>query len=588
MSEAANSHLDPNLSASSAPSSSAETASHPLAAAPVTVDAVEDEWQTVDLPGAISVEAILAGKVSLAEIPATPELAEADHSPAAIAQLDQENAALREQLQQLEQDLTQAQIELQLEIARSLYAPSAAVTIAPEANPSTTELPDAAALPQLGQLAQELELAQQAAQRQQILVETLTNQLHSSQERIAQLERECALTQQRYNEQMQQLLQSENTCRDLRMRLMRQQQHTLQFKAALEKCLDMPAALQQHPFVQNLALDDQTDSSLDMSAANPFGHAPFVPKAHPVKPWSTEGEATEGFYTTAGSDLSGLPNLLSRLRSTDDLENESGQVSHNFELTSTSLTPVAAEFGMAALPADAPQQIGELLNLMFPEAVEPPVEVIAAVPPAPEAIFDLNPFMEAGEVMATESEPPIVTEMLPPVAMPQPSGINMWDDLAQLIDPVTATEPTAVTPITTDSPSSTAVAELRAANSLNLPSESIAASEPDSEPTAIPDQRPTNRPILLAFPSVNAAAAVNAATELSPEPDSIAAHPSATWTAYQLDESSQLDAIDSAPVSFDAASAIPANWPSPVLYPLRPTKRLKSLAAVELPTFRRG
>lgn len=269
MSEAANSHLDPNLSASSAPSSSAETASHPLAAAPVTVDAVEDEWQTVDLPGAISVEAILAGKVSLAEIPATPELAEADHSPAAIAQLDQENAALREQLQQLEQDLTQAQIELQLEIARSLYAPSAAVTIAPEANPSTTELPDAAALPQLGQLAQELELAQQAAQRQQILVETLTNQLHSSQERIAQLERECALTQQRYNEQMQQLLQSENTCRDLRMRLMRQQQHTLQFKAALEKCLDMPAALQQHPFVQNLALDDQTDSSLDMSAANP-------------------------------------------------------------------------------------------------------------------------------------------------------------------------------------------------------------------------------------------------------------------------------------------------------------------------------
>jgi hypothetical protein len=84
-----------------------------------------------------------------------------------------------------------------------------------------------------------LESSHQAAQRQQILIETLSEQLQSSQERIAQLERECALTQQRYNEQSHQLLQAANTCRELRTRLHRQQRQTLQFKAALEKSLEM-------------------------------------------------------------------------------------------------------------------------------------------------------------------------------------------------------------------------------------------------------------------------------------------------------------------------------------------------------------
>lgn len=579
MSEAANSHFDPDLSESSVSVSSMEAVSHPPE--PITVTSGEDDWQTVNLPGAVSVDAILAGAVNLAEIAALDPSTAAIPSTPTIAQLDQENSILREQIQQLEQDLTQAQIELQLEIARSLYSqPTAPIAAADPSHPTTESL-DAAA-PQLEQLAQELELAQQAAQRQQILVETLTNQLHSSQERIAQLERECALTQQRYNEQMQQLLQSENTCRDLRMRLMRQQQHTLQFKAALEKCLDMPAALQQHSFMQHFEVDEQAVSNPE-AAVNQLGHAPFVPKAHPVKPWSTEADSAEGFYTTAGFDLSGLPNLLSRLRHSEDLEIDREQDSSLLDLAGNPVNhPNAAGLGAAPLPADEPEQIGELLDLMFPDASEAPVEAIVATTPTAEPIFDLSPFMAAGEVTAPAIEPIPEPEMHPAAAMPQPTGASMWDDLAQLID---STDPAATTELDTESeatPTPTSVAGFLAVDTLNRSADERAESEPPATPMS-----PSPRPILLAFPSAHMATAVKASAELSSEPDNIAAHDSSTW-AYQLDQSGPLDSTATAPANFETASAIPANWPSPVLYPLRPTKRLPSLAAVELPTFRRG
>ncbi|MGI0484788.1 hypothetical protein ACN4EK_05065 [Pantanalinema rosaneae CENA516] len=587
MSEAANSPFDPDLSASSASVSPPEISSPALTSEPTaiaaaeSIESVEDDWQTVDLPGAISVDALLAGEVNLVEMAATPAPSVPVPASDAIAQLHQENATLREQIQQLEQDLTQAQIELQLEIARSLYTQSASVTIATAASPSPAEPPDATnTVPAIEQLTQELELAQQAAQRQQILVETLTNQLNSSQERVAQLERECALTQQRYNEQMQQLLQSENTCRDLRMRLMRQQQHTLQFKAALEKCLDMPAALQQHPFVQNFELDDQATSNPDLEG-HQVGHAPFVPKAHPVKPWSTEADSTEGFYTTAGFDLSGLPNLLSKLRPSDDWEDGSEQGSHSYTQIGDPVQPLTeAEVASEPLAADAPEQIGELLNLMFPDSTEVPIEPIAAAP-TPDPIFDLSPFMEAGAVVTPAIEQP-PTEAAPLAATPQTSAGNMWDDLAQLIDPATPDPSGSSTH--PDRPLPTPEPDLLAAATLNSAS---ADDHTDLELPTPPVQRQSSRPILLAFPATSMTASVTPSPEPPSVPESVAAHSSATWTAYAIEEASQLD-TDAAPANFEDPNAVPANWPSPVLYPLRPTKRLKSLAAVELPTFRRG
>ncbi len=132
---------------------------------------------------------------------------------------------------------------------------------------------------QLTRLFHALESSHQAAQRQQILIETLSEQLQSSQERVAQLERECALTQQRYNEQSHQLLQAANTCRELRTRLHRQQQQTLQFKTALEKSLEMPST---RPTIEQ--------QSRHRSG---FGAPSVVPKAQPIQPWSAEPEVVE-------------------------------------------------------------------------------------------------------------------------------------------------------------------------------------------------------------------------------------------------------------------------------------------------------
>ena len=101
MSEAANSPFDPDLSASNASVSSTETVADALTSEPISiasVESVEDDWQTVDLPGAISVDAILAGAVNLVEMAATPEPSVTIPSSDAIAQLDRENATLREQI----------------------------------------------------------------------------------------------------------------------------------------------------------------------------------------------------------------------------------------------------------------------------------------------------------------------------------------------------------------------------------------------------------------------------------------------------------------------------------------------------------
>ncbi len=180
----------------------------------------------------------------------------------ALAQkMRQRNRSLIEQVNQLKGALKQQQEVLKLEKTRSQQQE---ITLAQQTEEFNT------LHEQLARLFNALESSHQASVRQQILIETLSEQLQSGQERIAQLERECSFTQQRYNEQSHQLLQAGNTCRDLRSRLQRQQQQTLQFKAALEKSLEMPKAADTQPPQRG-----------------------FVPKAQPIQAWSAETDVVE-------------------------------------------------------------------------------------------------------------------------------------------------------------------------------------------------------------------------------------------------------------------------------------------------------
>src|SRR5919199_1875807 len=186
----------------------------------------------------------------------------------ALAQkMRQRNRHLHDQVTELRQALKERQEALHLELLRSR---DREMLMAQQAEDMNT------VQEQLGRLFHALESSHQAAQRQQILIETLSEQLKSSQERVAQLERECALTQQRYNEQSHQLLQSANTCRELRARLYRQQQQTLQFKVALEKSLEMTTS-------SNLSGQQQPQRQGGTTIS-------YLHKKQPIQPWSADQE----------------------------------------------------------------------------------------------------------------------------------------------------------------------------------------------------------------------------------------------------------------------------------------------------------
>ncbi|MEA5579980.1 hypothetical protein VB620_01335 [Nodularia harveyana UHCC-0300] len=184
-------------------------------------------------------------------------------------ELRESNNQLYEEVEHLKDHLAESEKALQWQKRRSSVAESML-------NQQTQEL--AAAQEQIKSLFQELETSVQTVQRQENFIETYKTQLQISQQRLAQLERECALVQTNYNEQSQQALQSENTCRELRSRLMRQQRQTLQFKAALEKCLDTPAP------------DESSEDTANHQTRFSRKARSLFPNVQPIRPWSGESE----------------------------------------------------------------------------------------------------------------------------------------------------------------------------------------------------------------------------------------------------------------------------------------------------------
>lgn len=258
----------------------------------------EKDWATVNLPNAIDINTI-------------PEAApEPSQVGLRIRDLEQQNQRLRSRVSELEFSLGEAHATLRAETKRLETHISTQQAEAEQRSIRITHLTQQQAAmiakqrqalsasrqrlqdqevqiaehleiikstqTEVAQLTQSLEQAHQARQKQQIHIETLTAQLEASQTQVAQLERDCALTQQRYDDQIQHLRQSENACRDLRSRLHRQQQYTLQFKAALEKCFDVSAT-------------QKIEESVDHAIAESESQCESVGfiKAQPVQPWST-------------------------------------------------------------------------------------------------------------------------------------------------------------------------------------------------------------------------------------------------------------------------------------------------------------
>ncbi len=121
------------------------------------------------------------------------------------------------------------------------------------------------------------------------------------------MERECAIIQTNYDEQSHRLLQSENVCRELRTRLMRQQRQTLQFKAALEKCLDAPVPTGDFPEdIGGKSHELDNNSKFSQVANSVFSHK------NPIQPWSADSESSTDDLNQTWEELC--------LLSSDDIE----------------------------------------------------------------------------------------------------------------------------------------------------------------------------------------------------------------------------------------------------------------------------
>lgn len=197
--------------------------------------------------------------------------------------LRQRNRTLQEQVAQLQESLQIAEEKLlrqseqfsEQESIRSQEVGTMLSQQTAEANYASE---------QVSRLLQELEISHQLAQRQQILIETLSSELQISQERVAQLERECALTQQQYHEQEHELLQSETRCQELNTRLQRQQRQALQFKIALEKSLEVPATNITGELVDPEEL--VKPRNINLAALS-------LRSTQPIQPWSNVEEAID-------------------------------------------------------------------------------------------------------------------------------------------------------------------------------------------------------------------------------------------------------------------------------------------------------
>ncbi|QFS48246.1 hypothetical protein [Nostoc sphaeroides] len=205
------------------------------------------------------------------------------------------NNNLYEQVEQLKDNLAESEKVLQWQKTRSSVSESML-------NQHAKEL--AAAQEQIKSLFQKLETAVQTVQRQEILTESYKAQLQISQQRLAQLERECTLLHTNSSEQSQQLLQSETVCRELRTRLMRQQRQTLQFKAALEKCLD--TSVPNYDSVEDTAKHPK-DITSSQGRFSRKARSLF-PNAQPIQPWSAEPESlTDDLDNSWGEPSAPIP-----------------------------------------------------------------------------------------------------------------------------------------------------------------------------------------------------------------------------------------------------------------------------------------
>ncbi|RZM79005.1 hypothetical protein [Leptolyngbya iicbica] len=231
-----------------------------------------DDWETIAIMGMPPLSAGATGEPSsnaeTTEIAGVPD--NSSNLQGRIDDLQECNEVLLSRVNQLEEALERSQQALQQEVERSQRL-------------TEEEKVAAAQTRSVAQLLSELDEANAALKRQTLLSDTLSAQLKAAEERSQRLEQECNILRKRKTERARQLQAAEDTCADLRSRLQRQQQYTLQFKSALEKCLDTTAFQHTSRSIEHGVIQGGESVAETSASSSPtIG----MPRSESIRPWS--------------------------------------------------------------------------------------------------------------------------------------------------------------------------------------------------------------------------------------------------------------------------------------------------------------
>lgn len=516
-----------------------------------------------------------------------------DHSPSEVSasqqyqDIQQQNEQLMDWVSELEESLSQCQTALQFQRQRCQELETLLTQRQKAESTSSLE----------AHFNRSLQESQQQVQKQQILVDTLTQQLDNTKERVSVLEQEYGGLQKRFADQTQRLVQSENECRSLKTRLSRQQRYTLQFKAALERCLEVSVPLP----ADTEAPQEETAMGSPTAPALPEP-VTFFPRSSPVQPWSaaageSDEDPSEGTWQKVAQWV------------------ESSVVDPQDSLTPNEISEPISDADPPLEAIDEPSFASERLESA--DLVLDPAEVSGTIAPDVPSDLDDREITEsllADPVAEMEGDnhfaESVTDQFSPPDAAPSSSEIAPPISLPTVVEPlnldvalkaVIQNQPQlAVFNSSLESTTSTeskdaaaAVSGASAGQAYELwqslaqdkdPDLDSATSAPEElapeesvSPAATAESLPASPSLdlkVLSFPAQKPSFNLNRS-----EQPAVAA-------ASGSEEQEQVRKKLSNPLLGNPPSLnLQPSWPSPLVYPLRPPKKRGSLAAIELPRF---
>ncbi len=179
--------------------------------------------------------------------------------------LRHDNRKIIQRLGEREQELALIKEELHTQINKAQGADTLINKQSEELNLAQKEI---------SKLLKKLEESNKLINYKQKIIEQMSSALTQSQQQVAQLERQCSNLQDNCDQHRQKAFILEQELKEVDIRLKRQQRHNLQFKAALDQCLEAPGYVS--PI--NLKNRQQTAPAIISNSR--------IPKNEGIKPWS--------------------------------------------------------------------------------------------------------------------------------------------------------------------------------------------------------------------------------------------------------------------------------------------------------------